>query len=97
MKEQVAVYEDMLNVKDEIIVKLTHEISDVEHQSNENFDQSDLTQSHGSRDSVLSARSDRSLPPIDEREYEKLKVSAMSCVISLGAGLDGSVGCESYW
>ena len=73
MREQAAVYEDMLKVKDEIIVKLTHEISDVERLSDGSLDQADLTpQSNNSRDSVLSFKS---LPSIDEREYEKLKVS----------------------
>lgn len=73
VREQVAVYEDMLTVKDEIIVKLTHEISDVERLSDGSLDQTDLTQSQSSRDSVLSFKSDKSLPPIDEREYEILK------------------------
>lgn len=71
VREQAAVYEDMLKVKDEIIVKLTHEISDVERLSDGSLDQADLAaQSNSSRDSVLSFKS---LPSIDEREYEKLK------------------------
>ena len=73
--EKVAVYEDMLKVKDEIIIKLTHEISDVERQSSGSCDQPDTTQNYNSRDSVLSMKSDKSISPIDEREYEKLKVN----------------------
>ena len=65
----------MLKVKDEIIIKLTHEISDAERQSSGSFDQADTTQNYSSRDSVLSLKSDKSISPIDEREYEKLKVN----------------------
>ena len=74
VREQVNVYEDMLKVKDEIIVKLTHEISDIERHSDGSLEQTDLMQSQGSRDSVLSFKSDKSVPSIDEKEYEKLKV-----------------------
>ena len=75
VREQNHVYEDMLKVKDEIIVKLTHEISDIEHHPDLVLEQSDLTLSQSSRDSVLSFKSDKSVPSVDEKEYEKLKVS----------------------
>ena len=74
VREQNHVYEDMLKVKDEIIVKLTHEISDIERHSDGSIEQTDLTQSQSSRDSVLSFKSDKSVPSVDEKEYEKLKV-----------------------
>lgn len=74
VQEKVSVYEDMLKVKDEIIVKLTHELSEAEHQYDGSLEKIDLSASQSSRDSVVSFRSDKSLPPVDEKEYEKLKV-----------------------